>query len=82
MKCSIKVGDEVEILVDRVPFYSGYGGRPTCIIPKGHLGVIGAVSVPVVRQIRGRPSTYHCIDVMIDGVEWRGAFQGSEFVKI
>jgi len=63
-----RVGDRVRLRIDRVPYYSGYAGRPSVILPAGMAGIIGAVDVP---PVRGRGGNFNCVDVVLNGVDWR-----------
>lgn len=64
-KSKFKVGDKVVILVDKQPYYSGYGGNPLVTIPKGTIGTVEAVNVPSVH----RDNIYfNCVDFVLDGV--------------
>ena len=56
---ALKVGDLVELLVDVVPYYSGYAGNPKVLITKGTIGRIGAVNVP---PVRGNGANFLCVD--------------------
>ena len=75
------VGARVRLLVAKEPYYSGYSGNPRVVIPKGTVGVVGAVRVPPVTVSRAwqkehpgqEPPDFNCVDFVIDGV-----FQGDE----
>ena len=61
MKNKFKVGDKVLTIQDEKPYYSGYAGNPDVLIPKGSIGIIGAVDVPCV-HIEG---TFNCVDFIV-----------------
>ena len=71
-------GDVVKTLVQKSPYYSGYGGRPTVTIPMGFIGTVGAVDVAAVYRTPGRPARFLCVDFMVDGVQWRGNYYPDE----
>lgn len=62
----IEVGSLVVLKVDKVPYYSGYGGNPEVLIKAGTIGIVGAVDVPRVSPPRNEadnePTTFHCVD--------------------
>ena len=74
----MKIGDRVKTRTEKVPYYSGYGGRPTMSIPAGTYGTVGAVDVAAVRHIPGNPPRFLCLDFTVDGVAWRGAYYPDE----
>jgi hypothetical protein len=61
MKSKFKVGDQVITLRDYYPYYSNYAGNPVVLIPKGSVGIIGAVDVPKV----SREGTFNCVDFIV-----------------
>lgn len=81
------VGDQVKTLVDCEPYYSGYAGNPTVQIPKGSIGIVGAVHVPYVST----QGFFNCVDFIIPNVfsgdpkhgnnTWRAALTNKE-IKI
>ena len=60
-----QIGDKVEILIDKEPYYSDYAGNPKVVIPKGSVGTIGAVNVPSVCR---EGVTFNCVDFVLEGV--------------
>ena len=70
----IEVGSLVVLKVDKVPYYSGYGGNPEVLIKAGDVGQVVAVDVPRVCESTDRdhpaPPTFHCVDFV------REEFQG------
>ncbi len=59
-----RIGDRVELLVDKEPYYSGYAGNPKVLIPAGTIGVIGDVDVPGVYSGK----TFTCVDFELPNV--------------
>ena len=68
----LKIGDHVELLVDRTAYYSEYAGNPKVIIRKGSVGTVGAVKVPAVYTAN---RFFHCVDFVLPGV-FRGDIRG------
>jgi len=65
----IEVGSLVVLKVDKVPYYSGYGGNPDVLIKAGSTGIAGAVDVPRVcgpkNPCNPEPDTFHCVDFVL-----------------
>lgn len=64
MKTRFHIGDQVKTLVECSPYYSGYAGNPTVIIPKGSIGIVGAIKVPYVNK----QGFFNCVDFVIPNV--------------
>jgi hypothetical protein len=77
MKTKFQIGHKVITLIDKEPYYSNYGGNPKIIIPKGTIGYVGAVNVPVVHNI-GKGLHFNCVDFEIEGKTWRGSYYDKE----
>ena len=74
----IKVGDQVQLTQDEIPYYSGYAGNPHVLIPKGSIGIVGASKVPYVTesQTKGRGNYFVCVDFVVPD-----KFQGNPIHK-
>jgi hypothetical protein len=57
-----QVGDIVTTREAKPAFYSEYAGNPKQWFEPGMIGIVAAVDVPAVRQLRGYPDTYCCVD--------------------
>lgn len=60
-------GDIVTAKNDDAPYYSGYGGSPTVVIPAGSVGTVKCTDVPFVRREKGKPAVFNCVDFVVSG---------------
>lgn len=82
----LKVGDKVTVTEPCEAFYSNYGGNPKVIIQPGEIGIVKAISVPMVSENH----TFICVDYekpnvfqgdpVHNNITWRIGIQ-KEFLK-
>lgn len=60
---TFNVGDWVQLLEEQVPYYSGYAGNPTVLIPVGSVGVIGYEST-----MHSKAVNEYFVDFKLEGV--------------
>ena len=71
MKKKFEVGDYVITLVRGIAYDT------MTFIPKDSQGIVGAVGVPVVRNI-GKGLTFNCVDFVINGKLERSSYYNNE----
>jgi hypothetical protein len=69
-KSDVRVGDWVVAKAEKPAYYSGYAGNPVCKVQVGELVRVGATNVP---RVRGRNTTFVCVDFVRNGQTWRAA---------
>ena len=67
----LEMGMKVKTKVKKIAYYK------EAIIPKGTIGEVGAVKVPVVRNTDGH-LYFNCVDFIIDGKRVRGGYYNHE----
>jgi hypothetical protein len=76
----LQIGNTVRTLVDKEPFYPGYGDNPTQKILAGTVGCIMADKIPSVRYQGHHP--YYSVRFYLRAIEWRAPYYEDELKKI
>ena len=82
------IGQQVKTKIDCVPYYSDYAGNPKVLIPKGSIGIIGAVKCPYVTKT----GYFNCVDFVISNIfsgnpkfkhnTWRASLTDKEIERV
>ena len=78
MRKELKVHDWVRTLVEKEPYYPGYGGNPRITVPVNTTGIVIAVNVP---YITGPKKTFTVVDFEIAGKKLRGNYDKKELKR-
>jgi len=70
----LETGMKVATKTEKMSYYK------EAIVPKGSVGEVMAVRVPVVRNTNGH-LYFNCVDFTINGKKVRGAYYGGELTK-